>query len=77
MDASGGWTLSPAYDLTYSDGPGGEHSAAIAGERRIQAGSICSRWRKLRRSWSGRPCRSLRRCAPPLINGRDMRMELA
>jgi serine/threonine-protein kinase HipA len=34
MDASGKWTLSPAYDLTYSDGPGGEHSAAIAGEGR-------------------------------------------
>ena len=34
MDASGRWTLSPAYDLTYSDGPGGEHSAAIAGEGR-------------------------------------------
>ena len=32
MDAQGRWTLSPAYDLTYSDGPGGEHSAAIAGE---------------------------------------------
>jgi serine/threonine-protein kinase HipA len=34
MDAGGRWTLSPAYDLTYSDGPGGEHSAAIAGEGR-------------------------------------------
>lgn len=34
MGADGGWTLSPAYDLTYSDGPGGEHSAAIAGEGR-------------------------------------------
>jgi serine/threonine-protein kinase HipA len=26
--------VSPAYDLTYSEGPGGEHSAAIAGEGR-------------------------------------------
>lgn len=32
MDSAGSWILSPAYDLTYSDGPGGEHSAAIAGE---------------------------------------------
>ena len=34
MDASGRWSLSPAYDLTYSEGPGGEHSTAIAGEGR-------------------------------------------
>lgn len=25
------WTLSPAYDLTCSDGPGGEHAMALAG----------------------------------------------
>ncbi|QPB18794.1 type II toxin-antitoxin system HipA family toxin [Rhizobium sp. 007] len=34
MRADGRWKLSPAYDLTFSDGPGGEHSAAIAGEGR-------------------------------------------
>lgn len=34
MRANGQWTLAPAYDLTYSDGPAGEHSAAIAGEGR-------------------------------------------
>jgi serine/threonine-protein kinase HipA len=34
MGADGKWALSPAYDLTYSEGPGGEHSAAIAGEGR-------------------------------------------
>lgn len=34
MGASGEWRLSPAYDLTYSSGPGGEHSADIAGEGR-------------------------------------------
>jgi len=26
------WTLTPAYDLTYSLGPGGEHSMTVAGE---------------------------------------------
>ncbi len=26
------WTLTPAYDLTYSPGPGGEHSMTVAGE---------------------------------------------
>lgn len=28
----GTWHLSPSYDLTYSHGPGGEHSMTIAGE---------------------------------------------
>lgn len=34
MDSSGEWRLAPAYDLTYSDGPGGEHYLDIAGEGR-------------------------------------------
>jgi serine/threonine-protein kinase HipA len=34
MDANGEWTVSPGYDLTYSVGPGGEHSMAISGEGR-------------------------------------------
>lgn len=34
MDASGEWRLSPAYDLTYSEGPAGEHSMTVAGEGR-------------------------------------------
>ena len=31
-DATGRWALSPAYDLTFSPGPGGEHSTTVAGE---------------------------------------------
>jgi len=34
MAGDGRWTLSPAYDLTYSQGPVGEHSASIGGEGR-------------------------------------------
>lgn len=34
MDADGSWRVSPGYDLTYSTGPGGEHSLAISGEGR-------------------------------------------
>jgi serine/threonine-protein kinase HipA len=34
MGADGRWRLSPAYDLTFSFGPGGEHSLAIGGEGR-------------------------------------------
>lgn len=34
MDAKGGWRVSPAYDLTYSRGPGGEQSTMVMGEGR-------------------------------------------
>lgn len=34
MDSRGRWRLSPAYDVSFSDGPGGEHHLAIAGEGR-------------------------------------------
>jgi serine/threonine-protein kinase HipA len=32
MDETGNWTVSPAYDLTFSSGPVGEHSTMIMGE---------------------------------------------
>lgn len=32
MGSNGQWSLSLAYDLTFSAGPGGEHSSSIAGE---------------------------------------------
>jgi serine/threonine-protein kinase HipA len=32
MDIQGDWTISPAYDLTFSSGPSGEHSTMIMGE---------------------------------------------
>lgn len=32
MDREGQWSLSPSYDLIYSDGPGGEHSMTVNGE---------------------------------------------
>ena len=31
MERDGTWGLSPAYDLTYSQGPGGEHSTSVLG----------------------------------------------
>ena len=34
MDASGVWHLAPAYDVSFSLGPGGEHTLTIAGEGR-------------------------------------------
>ena len=34
MDGFGEWKLSPAYDLTFSNGPGGEQSAMVMGEGR-------------------------------------------
>jgi serine/threonine-protein kinase HipA len=32
MDTQGNWRLSPAYDLVFSSGPGGEHSTSVLGE---------------------------------------------
>lgn len=32
MDENSVWTVSPAYDLTYSNGPNGEHSTMVMGE---------------------------------------------
>ena len=34
MDEEGHWQLSPAYDLTFSSGPGGEQSTTVMGEGR-------------------------------------------
>lgn len=34
MDGQGNWIVSPAYDLTFSSGPAGEHSTMIMGEGR-------------------------------------------
>lgn len=34
MDSSRSWSPTPAYDLTFSQGPGGEHNMAIDGEGR-------------------------------------------
>ena len=34
MNSLGEWKLSPAYDLTFSNGPGGEQSTMVMGEGR-------------------------------------------
>lgn len=34
MSEDGSWELSPAYDLTLAEGPGGEHTTLVAGEGR-------------------------------------------
>ncbi len=41
MDERGEWRLSPAFDLTFSHGPGGEHYMAVEGEgRAIMRGHV-------------------------------------
>jgi serine/threonine-protein kinase HipA len=34
MDHTGTWQLAPAYDISFSQGPGGEHTLLVAGEGR-------------------------------------------
>jgi serine/threonine-protein kinase HipA len=38
---TGDWSLAPAYDLTFSPGPGGEHSTSVAGHGRAIAKRHC------------------------------------
>jgi serine/threonine-protein kinase HipA len=48
MEPTGEWRLAPVYDLTWSAGPGGEHSMTIAGEGRAPQRShllmLCERF---------------------------------
>ena len=37
LSSDGDWRLAPAYDLTFSPGPGGEHTMTVAGEGRSPA----------------------------------------
>ena len=37
MDRSGTWRLAPAFDLVFSEGPGGQHTMAVAGEAKRPA----------------------------------------
>ena len=37
-DSTGEWSLSPAYDLVFTPGPGGEHTMTLAGEGRNPGG---------------------------------------
>ena len=46
-DVTAQWALSPAYDLTFSVGPGGEHSTTVAGEGRAPAKSHFKKLAKL------------------------------
>lgn len=41
MSPEGDWALSPAFDLTYSSGPGGEHTMSVLGEGRSPGPSHC------------------------------------
>lgn len=37
MDEHGAWKVAPAYDLTFSSGPGGEHCMTVSGQGRNPA----------------------------------------
>ena len=42
-DQTGEWQLTPAYDLIYASGPGGEHTTTILGEGRTPTREHCLR----------------------------------
>ena len=41
MDENGVWRVSPAYDLVFSSGPGGEHCTTMMGEGKKPAREHC------------------------------------
>ena len=43
MDANQEWALTPAYDLMYAKGPGGEHSMDLSGEGLSPGGHSATR----------------------------------
>ena len=43
LDQTGAWSLTPAYDLTFSPGPGGEHTMTVLGEGRAPGREHCSK----------------------------------
>lgn len=43
MDGAGRWRIAPAYDLTWSAGPGGEHELDVCGEARTVSGAAVGR----------------------------------
>ncbi len=47
LSADDQWRLSPAFDLTFSFGPGGEHSTSVAGEGRLPTRAHLMRVAKL------------------------------
>lgn len=61
----GVWSLSPAYDLTYSDGMGGEHATSVLGSGKPGMDELLSLAREvgLPVSWSRRTAKQIReRC---------------
>ena len=47
MDAQGSWSLALAYDVSFSEGSGGEVSIVVAGEGRKLAWRHFRKWRAL------------------------------
>jgi serine/threonine-protein kinase HipA len=41
IDDHGEWALTPAYDLTFAEGPGGEHTMTVAAEGRAPDRKHC------------------------------------
>jgi len=67
MDTTGAWQAAPAYDLTFSSGPGGEHSttvlasAAAGGEDRFEKTTAYNRRSARRRTELEKGCGGCRR----------------
>lgn len=74
-DAEGDWSLSPAYDLTYSDGMGGEHATSVLGRGLPAEEDLLALAREvgLSASWSRRTTREIHEICEDLLSRLGLR----
>lgn len=67
LDAGGNWKLAPCYDLTFNEGPGGEHQMDVVGHgTRITLAQLLTLAQQggLERAWASATIARLRELAP-------------
>ncbi len=69
-DSSGSWSLSPAYDLTYSNGIGGKHATSVLGRGLPEESDLLALAKEvgLSTSWSRRTIREIREVCEDLLS---------
>lgn len=74
-DRKGNWSLSPAYDLTYSNGMGGEHATSVLGNGLPEESDLLALAKEvgLSENWSRRTVREIREVSEDLLSRLHLR----
>ena len=74
-DHKGNWSLSPAYDLTYSNGMGGEHATSVLGNGLPEESDLLTLAKEvgLSENWSPRTVREIREVSEDLLSRLHLR----